>query len=130
MATTPRIEIVRPKGPITGFSRAKVVGRMRQLGLATVRSAAVYPSQQTSYRRTGELGRRWTMRGPSLQGKDLVVETGSNLKYAARVMGLKSGGEQSQLDLFRRLGWRSIEDIGNEGVDKAKPSIVKALQGK
>lgn len=131
MAATPRIEIIRPKGPISGFSKAKVVGRMRNLGLAIVRSAAVYPTQQTSYRRTGHLGRSWAKRGPLLRSGDLLIEVGNNVDYAPRVMGLKSGaGKLRQLDQFRRLGWKSIENIGQEEVRKAKPSIIKALQGK
>ncbi len=118
-----------PKKPVTSFNKATVVGALLKVGLNTVRTASTYPPSQTEYRRTGELGRRWTLRGPSTLGAILFVEVGNNLEYASRVMGLKVG-EASQLDKFRQLGWRSIEDIGREEVDKARPFIIKALQGK
>lgn len=129
MATRgPSVEIIRPSGPISDFSKTKVVGRMRRLGLDTVRAAAKYPSAQTAYRRTGTLGRGWTSSGPRLSGKDLVVDVGNVTEYTGRVMGLKTE-DPRQLQLFRRLGWRSIETIGEEEVRKALPDITKALQG-
>ena len=131
MVATLRLEIVRPKGPIANTSKSKVVDSMGGLGLDIVNSAAAYPPQRTSYRRTGKLGQTWASRGPFMQGQDLVVEVGNKMEYAGLVMGLKSGRSGSvQLKKFRRLGWRSIEDIGREEVDRARPLIIKALQGK
>lgn len=114
-----------PTGPVSNFSRARLVGRMSQLGLDIVRRAANYPASKTSYRRTGELGRRWTKRGPNLSGGGLAVEVGNNLRYASRVMGF----EKDQLPLFQGLGWVSITKIGQEEVDRARPSIQRAIQG-
>ncbi len=125
----PRLEVVRPKGPISKYSKSKVVGRMRKLGLDVVRVAANYPTQRTSYRRTGRLGQSWTTRGPLVIGRDLVVEVGNKMGYAGRVMGLKSGEDRVvQLAKFRDLGWRSIEDIGQEEIDKALPALRRILQ--
>ncbi len=130
MAATLRLEIIRPKGPIANTSKSKVVGRMRSLQHDVVGSAAVYPTQRTSYRRTGKLGQTWASRGPFMQGQDLVVEVGNKMDYAGLVMGLKKGKRGSvQLTKFRHLGWRSLEDIGQEEIDKARPLILKALQG-
>ena len=131
MAATLRLEIIRPRGPIANTSKTKVVGRMRTLGHDVVRSAAVYPTQRTSYRRTGRLGQTWGSREPFMQGQDLVVEVDNKMEYAGLVMGLKKGKRGSvQLTKFRHLGWRSIEDIGQEEIDRARPSLLNALQGR
>lgn len=73
------------------------------------------------------LGKTWASRGPFMQGQDLVVEVGNKMEYAELVMGFKSG-DRAQLDKFRDLGWRSIEDIAREEIAKAKPAIEQALQ--
>lgn len=114
-----------PQGDISNFDRARLIGRMNKLGLDIVKRAANYPPAQTAYRRTGGLGRRWTKTGPSMQINSLVVKIGNNIAYASRVMGFKD----SQLDLFRRLGWISIATIGQEEVDRARPDIQRAIQG-
>ncbi len=67
------------------------------------------------------------MKGPSMQGSDLVVEVGNKEEYTGYVMGFKSG-KFKQLAKFRDLGWRSIEDIAEEEIERAMPSLQAVLQ--
>ena len=123
-----RLIPIVPKRPVSTASRAKVSARMRRLGLDIVKGAANYPTQRaTSYRRTGDLGKGWSMKGPSMQGSDLVVEVGNKEEYTGYVMGFKSG-KFKQLAKFRDLGWRSIEDIAEEEIERAMPSLQAVLQ--
>ncbi|KKK65384.1 hypothetical protein LCGC14_2974660, partial [marine sediment metagenome] len=123
-----RLIPIIPKRPVSRASRAKVSTKMRKLGLDIVKAAAVYPTQQsTDYVRTGSLGKKWTMKGPSMQGSDMVVEVGNVMDYTGFVMGFKSG-DRAQLDKFRDLGWRSIEEIGEEEIERARPGLQAVLQ--
>ena len=115
--------------PIVGVSARAVVSRMSKLGLDVVRAAAQYPTARTRYRRTGTLGRSWVKDGPQTRGKDLIVTVGNRTKYARPVMGMKSGPD-AQKPLFKALGWKSIQGIGEEEVKKAGPAIERLLQGK
>ena len=117
------------KKPIAGVSARAVVSRMSKLGLDVVRAAAHYPSARTRYRRTGTLGRSWAKDGPTTRGKDLIVTVGNRTEYARVVMGMKSGPD-AQKPLFKKLGWKSIQEIGETEVEKAQPAIEKLLQGK
>lgn len=117
-----------PSKSVSNFNKGKLIARMTTLGLDIVREAANYPPAQTSYRRTGGLGRRWTTSGPSLTALGLVVTVGNNIGYANRVMGFE-GGKNAQLSLFRGFGWKSISKIGKEQIDRARPGLIRALQG-
>ncbi len=123
-----RLIPIVPKRPVSTASQAKVSARLRKLGQDMVHAAADYPTQQsTDYVRTGSLGKKWTMKGPSMQGSDLVVEVGNVMDYTGYVMGFKSG-DFKQLDKFRDLGWRSIEEIAEEEIERAMPSLQAVLQ--
>ena len=117
-----------PKRPITRFSAARVVQEMTVTVLDMVNRLAKYPPQQTPYRRTGQLGRTWTKDGPMVIGTDLVAEAGNKTTYAAKVQGFKSKTPQ-QSEKFARLGWSSIEDVGEEVWEAHRSSIERALQG-
>ncbi|KKK81514.1 hypothetical protein LCGC14_2812660, partial [marine sediment metagenome] len=67
MAKRPfRFEPIRPKKPIVKVSLPKVVGTLTQFAVAVIAKQTRYPAQRSGsrYRRTGEYGRRWTMRPP------------------------------------------------------------------
>jgi len=125
----PFFEPIIPKRPITRFAAGNVVREMNGTGLDFVSRLATYPSQQTAYRRTGHLGRTWTKDGPKRVGTDLVVEAGNKTKYAGDVMGFKSK-EPRQRERFARLGWRSVEDVGEEVWREHRSAIERALQGR
>ena len=120
---------ITAKKPIAGVSARAVISRMSKLGLDVVRAAAHYPPARTRYRRTGTLGRSWVKDGPAVRGKDLIVTVGNRTEYARPVMGMKSGPDR-QMDRFKALGWKSIETIGEDEIEKAQPSIERLLQGK
>lgn len=124
----PFFEPIIPKRPITRFDAQKVIREMSDTGLALVERMEHYPPAQTSYRRTGHLGRTWTKDGPRSVGRDLVVEAGNKTKYAGDVMGFKSKTPR-QRERFARLGWQSVEDVGEEVWKEHRPSIERALQG-
>ena len=104
---------------------------MSDLGLAVVQRIAKYPPQRpgTRYRRTGTLGRGWTKQGPAMEGSDLVVKVGNNVEYTPSVQGFTSE-EPRQAGLFAAYGWESVETAGKEELDRHRPSIEKALEGK
>ena len=125
----PFLTPITAKKPIAGVSARAVISRMSKLGLDVVREAAHYPSSRSRYRRTGTLGRSWVKDGPVTRGKDLIVTVGNRTEYAPHVMGMKSGPD-AQKPLFKKLGWKSIQEIGETEVKEAQPAIERLLQGK
>jgi len=125
----PYFEPIIPKRPMTRFSAQKVVREMDDTGLDMVARLATYPPAQTAYRRTGHLGRPWTKDGPKRRGADLIVEAGNVTKYAGDVQGLKTGTPR-QKERFARLGWASVEDVGEEVWRAHRSAIERALQGR
>ena len=83
----------------------------------------------TSYRRTGELGRKWTVEGPKNRGDALLVRVGNNAAHAPFVQGPTKGSGPHQRDLFKNLGWSNVTDVSKEVFDRHKAAIVKVLQG-
>jgi len=73
-------------------------------GAHVLSKLATYPPAppQSTYRRTGTLGRRWVMRGTR---NGFSVEIGNNTPYAPRVQG------DGQLDRFREIGWKTPESV-------------------
>jgi hypothetical protein len=129
VAVPVRLIPIVPKGPVHTFNVKLLEARMTKLGFDMVHAAATYPPAQTSYRRTGTLGRGWSRRGPYYRGGDLAVEAGNAVRYAGPVMGFLKG-EITQRELFRRYGWESIEVIANREVRDARPSLIAIIQGK
>ncbi len=125
-----RLIAVVPSQPVSRARRGTISARLAKLGLDIVKGAANYPTQQpTDYVRTGDLGKGWTKKGPMPSGSDLVVEVGNNEAYTGFVMGFRSG-DCKQLDKFADLGWRSIEDIGDEEIDRARPDFARVMQAR
>lgn len=123
-----RLIAVVPKRPVSKAKRAGIASALNKLGLDIVKGAANYPTQvSATYRRTGDLGKGWSKKGPFPSGSDLVVEVGNKEEYVGYVMGFRSG-DRAQLSRMADLGWRSIEDIGDEEIDRARPEIARALQ--
>lgn len=125
----PRIEFqaIRAKLPIAVANAAQVVRELNKLGLNVVAKAADYPTQESdSYRRKGTLGKGWTKDGPKRIGRDLVVDVGNNTEYTVFVMGPEEDG---QLEHMRDLGWKSIEEIGQEQLERSMPDLIRALDG-
>ena len=126
-----RFEPIRPKKPITKVRRDRIVSELQNIQSGVINRMSKYPSQRpgSTYRRTGEYGRRWTRRGPRILGKDLVAEVGSNLEYAPYVGGSKSR-RPGQARSSARAGWESIDEVGQEEFDKRKRAIIDAIEGR
>ncbi len=77
---------------------------MAAVGAHILSRLATYPPQDPSstYRRTGTLGRRWTMQGTR---GGLVITIGNNTPYAPRVQG------PEQTAYFKRVGWKNPGDV-------------------
>lgn len=79
---------------------------------AMISRMARYPAQRpTTYRRTGDLGRNWRLRGPRRSGTRIIAEAVNNIPYAVYVEGPRTGGRgQRQTDVMRRKGWQNVTD--------------------
>lgn len=77
---------------------------MAAAGVHVLSKLATYPPAppQSTYRRTGTLGRRWVMRGTR---NGFTVEIGNNTPYAPRVQG------DEQLPRFREIGWKTPASV-------------------
>lgn len=124
-----KLEAIVPKGKGFQPKRSKIGVALLRIGRATQGKAGDYPSARTRYRRTGRLGRGWTVRGPVQQGTVLAVITGTNVNYGKYVKGLKKK-DPKQRKLFKRLGWASIVDDAEESFRQHKAGLVAALQDK
>lgn len=115
--------------PFKKVDAVKVVATMRTMGSTAQNRLGNYPPQapNVDYRRTGTLGRRWTMRGPSTRGKDLIVEVGNKTTYAVWVQGPTKGSGRKQRKLFRQRGWRGVTEVGDAVVKKFDRPLRKAL---
>ena len=127
--TAPHFIPIIPKKPIITVAKAKVVQRMKNMGLAVDNRISKYPPARTTYRRTGTLGKGWHTQGPMSAGNDLVVIVANPTKYTGPVQGLKTKTPK-QRDLFANYGWESVQTAGEEEWKKHKPAIERALQGK
>lgn len=124
-----RLEAITPKGKGFDPKRPKIDAALLRIGRATQGKAATYPTARTAYRRTGELGRRWTVRGPLTDKGARAVIVGTNLNYASFVKGLKTK-DPKQLRLFKQYGWSSIVDDAETAFQQHKGGLIVALAGK
>ena len=127
--TAPHFTPIVPKKPIITVAKAKVVQALKNLGLGVDNRISKYPSAQTTYRRTGTLGKGWHTQGPMSAGSDLVVIVANPTKYAPFVQGLKTKAPK-QRKVFANYGWESVQIAGEEEWKKHKPAIERALQGR
>lgn len=122
------LEKIEPKedpfAKIAGTALGAAVVALRAMGHEAQRRLATYPQATSAYRRTGNLGRRWTVKGPSQRGFDVVVTVGNNAKYARPVQGVK------QRKRFKDIGWRNVEEVAKEVIVEFEPIITEALKGK
>lgn len=121
------------KDPFAKIAGTALAGAITMLGLAgreAQRRLSNYPPAQTSYRRTGTLGRRWTIQGPRPRGNDIVVSVGNNTKYAPNVEGPITKGTVRQKQRFADLGWPNVETVANEVIAEFRPLIEAKLTGK
>jgi hypothetical protein len=123
------LRAIRAKRPIVKVNRRKVVARLRDVGVNVMERMSDYPTARTSYRRSGDLGKNWTMEGPKQEGVGLVVIAGNKTIYAGFVEGFRRRRPR-QRKLFRSYGWPSVEDIGKDVWKKRKGAIIAALQGR
>ncbi len=122
----PKKKVIRP-----AVSLAAVGGALIAFALGVTSRLSDYPAQRprSRYRRTGELGRRWTRKGPSVTAAALVVEVGSNLKYAPFVEGFRTR-RPKQTRGARQAGWPSVEDVAKKEWKRARPRVLAALRAK
>ncbi|KKM06599.1 hypothetical protein LCGC14_1742370 [marine sediment metagenome] len=124
-----KLVAITPKGKGFDPKRSKIGVALLRIGRATQGKAGDYPTARTKYRRTGALGRGWTVRGPVQQGGALAVITGTKVKYGKYVKGLKKK-DPKQRKLFKRLGWASIVDDAEESFKAHKGGLIRAIQDK
>ena len=110
-------------------STLAMVAALSAVGLDLTARMSKYPPKRGSadYQRTGTLGRGWTMKGPSIQGQDLVVEVGNKVNYAGYVQGFIIK-DPRQSKVMAQLGWSAITAIGEEVVAEHRPLILKSMQ--
>jgi hypothetical protein len=100
----------------------RVTAALRLYALDAQSEISTYPQSESSYVRTGELGRFWTQKVQQ-RGPDLVARIGNKKRYAARVQG------SQQEELFRGFGWPNIVDTNRKVWARHRPLIVAALKG-
>ena len=85
----PVFTAIVPKNKVINVDAQRIASLLKDVQRATHNRVAKYPRPpaESTYRRTGEYGRRWTSPAPHMQGDDLVAEIGSNLEYASYVGG-------------------------------------------
>ena len=87
--------------------------------------AAYYPPQRltkTRYKRTGTLGRSWSF-GVRVRPGQIEGDVGSNANiapYNRRVQGAR--GQQDPM--FRRAGWRNVDDL----IKFVRPHFLKRVR--
>lgn len=130
-----RLDPISPDRPITRANAGDVKNAMRDFAADLVRRMGNYPPPSSSYVRTGDLGRFWTMDGPRVSGNDLVVQVGNAVRdkrrgraYASFVQGLRSQ-DPRQTRVMAGKGWESVEDAAKEEWNTHRPRIEKAIQG-
>lgn len=129
--------VIKPKGAkvdAAGFAQ-DVTRMLRKVVTEGQRHIAKYPPQRlrkSGYRRTGTLKRSWSKRvtaaGTKLEG---VVGSNSNIApYNVVVQGSRKGTGRRQGRIFRRAGWRGVDELGvmmEDGVEEGLQRIVDRL---
>jgi hypothetical protein len=80
---------------------------LSQYGLRLKAKVAPYPSSQSTYRRTGTLGRRWATQATSKQ-----VEVRNPTSYAGWVQDART-----QTRVHERTGWRTIQGVAENELE-------------
>lgn len=126
-----KLEAILLAKPIAQIDAQKVNRALRDFGAGALSDFKDYPPSRSTYRRTGTLGRRWTMSGPRKSGDDIVVQVGNTTEYTGRVQGFKSGAnvspEYKQTRVAQRAGWPSLEDVLDRHWAAARKDILAAL---
>lgn len=119
----------RRVGP--NVKRGKVLGVLNHWATNVLSRQSLYPPKpaHVKRRRTGEYGRRWTRRVSGGLGQFFGVQVGTNLEYAPFVGGFKTR-KPRQAKATARIGWTSIEEVGNAEWKKTKPKLQRALTGR
>ena len=123
------IRAIRAKRPIVGVNVQRVKARLRDVGVEADSLLSAYPQARTRYRRTGRLGRGWTLLGPLEQGGGLTVTVGNNVVYAGFVQGFRRRRPR-QKPVFSRYNWPNVEEVGKQAWEKRGPRLLAALQGR
>lgn len=127
----PVFTAIVPKNKVATVDGKKIEGLLKDVLKAAHNRVTKYPSPPpaSTYRRTGDYGRRWTPDGPKMVGGDLVAELGTNLEYASYVGGYNYPREPYQTKLHKQTGWASVETVMTEEWDKREKDIIEAIQG-
>lgn len=88
------------------------------------RDMATYPPAppNSSYRRTGTLGRRWTTRVQ--RTSDGLLGTVGNVTYYAPMVQSK----RYQRPIFRRIGWPTDEEVAERNVRDIVRDFAKTIE--
>ena len=89
-----------------------------------------YPPSRSSYRRTGNLGRKWTVSGPKVGANSIKVTIGNNADYAIWVQGPTEGPGRKQVSWAERYGWLSVTAVRKKVWPRYRLLIIKILSGK
>lgn len=123
-----KITVIKPVGVrVDGAAFAQDVTRLvRRTTIEGRRLMSRYPPQRlrkSGYRRTGTLKRSWSHRvsagGSRVEG---IVGSNSNIApYNRFVQG------QEQLPLFRRAGWKGVDELAEFLEDKAENGLQEIV---
>ena len=117
-----------------GAFQQDVVKMMRSATAEGQRHIAVYPPQRlrkSNYRRTGTLKRSWSKK-VSAAGNKVVGIVGSSsaiAPYNRFVQGPRKakGGGKSQLPLFRRAGWKGVDELQDFLQDEVQRGLQRIV---
>lgn len=105
------------------------ITELRNFGTDAMNQLQSYPAPPSGsrYRRTGELGRRWSMTGPARRGDDIVLRIINDILYSVWVQGPKTGVGKKQRRLFQRIGWLSTTTVKTQIWPRYRQRIVARL---
>ena len=127
------LEPIIPKKRITPSTKVilvKLTAALNHFAFAVISRQSLYPPKPARIKRirTHTYGKRWTKRGPSLSGQDLVVVAGTNLSYAPYVGGFKTKPPY-QTKATAQIGWASVEDSAQSEWRAIRPIVGKLAGG-
>lgn len=124
------IPIVPSKSPFPVVKADPVRQLLRNMAREVQNKMMQYPAQRTHIKRkrTGDLGRRWTVKEYT-QGGTIIVEIGNNLEYAGYVQGFERGSSKhpQQVRWAAPYGWASVGAVGRDTWLRYAPQIRRAL---
>ncbi len=129
-----KFTVIKPQGArvdAAGFAQ-DVTRMLRRAVTEGQRHIAKYPPQRlrkTNYRRTGTLKRSWSKRvtaaGTKVEG---VVGSNSNIApYNVVVQGSRRGTGRRQGRMFRRAGWRGVDELATMMEDKVEKGLQEIV---